>query len=44
MLLVAGKGIRKEVCHEIHWYGKTNHKYMTDYDKKKNCHILTIWG
>ena len=44
MLLVAGKGIRGGVCHKTHWYGKTNHKYMKDYDKKKKLSYLNYLG
>ena len=30
------KGIRGEICHEIHQYVKTNNRCMKDYDKSKN--------
>ena len=42
MLLMVEKGIRGEICHAIQWYAKANNKYMKDYDKKKNYHILKI--
>ena len=35
ILLMVGKDIRGGICHEIHWYGKTNNKPMKDYDKNK---------
>ena len=36
------KGTRGGICHAIHWYVKTNSKYMKGYDKNKNFHILSI--
>ena len=36
------KGIRGEICNTIHRYAKANNKYMKDYDKIKNRHILNI--
>ena len=42
MLLTVGKGIRGGICHAIHWYRKTNNKYMKDYDKIKSDHILNV--
>ena len=29
------KGIRGEICHEIHQYVKANNRCMKDYDKSK---------
>ena len=42
MLLIVEKGISRGICHAIHRYAKANNKYMNDYDKKKNRHILNI--
>ena len=38
MLLIAQKGIREVICHNIYQYEKANNKYMKHYDK--NCCIL----
>ena len=35
MLLMVEKGIKRGICHAIHWYVKYNNKYMKDYDKNK---------
>ena len=35
LLLMIEKGIRGEICHEIHQYVKTNNRCMKDYDKSK---------
>ena len=35
MLLMVEKGIRGEICHEIHRYPKANNKYMKDCDKNE---------
>ena len=42
MLLIVEKGISGGICHAVHRYAKANNKYMNDYDKKKNRHILNI--
>ena len=42
MLLIVEKGIREGIRHSICQYVKTNNKYMKDYNKKKNRHILNI--
>ena len=42
MLLMVEKGIRGGICHSIYQYAKANNKYMKDYDKIKNRHILNI--
>ena len=36
------KDIRGGICHAIHWYVKANNKYMKNYDKNKDRHILSI--
>ena len=36
------EGIRSGICNTIHRYAQANNKYMKDYDKKKNHHILII--
>ena len=33
MLLMIQKGIRGGICHTIHRYAKTNHKYMKNNNK-----------
>ena len=43
MLLTVGKGIRGGICHAIHWYRKTNNKYMKDYDKNKKWSYFKCW-
>ena len=40
MLLVVEKGIRGGICNATHW---CVNKYMKDYGKTKNPHIITIW-
>ena len=40
MLLMVEKGIRGEICHEIHQYAKANNKYVKDYDKNKESLYL----
>ena len=42
MLLMVEKSIRGGICHSIYRYTKANNKYMKDYDKIKNRHILNI--
>ena len=42
MLLMLKKDIRGGICHAIHWYVKANNKYMKNYDKNKDRHILSI--
>ena len=36
------KGVRGRICHSIYRYAKANNKYMKDYDKIKNRHIINI--
>ena len=43
MLLMIEKGIRRGICHAIHWYAKANNKYMKDYDKNKESSYLKYW-
>ena len=43
ILLVVGKSTRGGICHAIHWYRKTNNKYMKDYDKNKKRSYLKYW-
>ena len=40
MLIMVEKGVREGICHAIHWYAKANNKYMKDYGKIRNHHIL----
>ena len=40
MLLIIEKDIRREICHAIHRYIKSNNKYMKDYDKNKESPSL----
>ena len=42
MFLMVEKDIRGGICNPIHQYAKANNKYMKDYHKKKNHHILII--
>ena len=42
MLLIIVKSIRGETCHITDRYAKANKKYMKDYDKNKDRHILNI--
>ena len=42
MLLMVEVGIRGGISHAIHQYAKANNKYMKDYVKIKNFHILSI--
>ena len=42
MLMMVEKGIRGGICHAIHRYSKTNHKYMKNFDRTKNHHIFSI--
>ena len=39
---MAEKVIRGGICNTIDRYAKSNNKYMKDYEKKKNRHILSI--
>ena len=32
--------ITGEICHTIHWYAKTNNKYMKVYDKNEESSYL----
>ena len=43
MLLMVKKTIAAGICHAIHWYAKTNNKYMKDYDKNKKLSSLKYW-
>ena len=43
MLLLVEKGIRGEICYEIHWCAKANNKYMKDYGKTKESSYLKYW-
>ena len=43
MLLMVEKGIRGEICHEIHQYAKANNKYVKDYDKNKESLYHKYW-
>ena len=42
MLLMVEKGIREGICPSIYRYAKVNNKYMKDYAKNEECHILNI--
>ena len=42
MLLILEKGIRRVIFHAIYRYAKANNAYMKDYDKNKNCHIVSF--
>ena len=42
MLLMVEKGIIGGICHAIHRCAEENNKYMKNYDKNKNHHILCI--
>ena len=50
ILLMVEKGIRGEICNEIHRYAKANNKYMNDYDKNKEssylkyCDVNNLYG
>ena len=39
MLEIVEKWIRREKCHTIHQYTKTNNKYMKEYDKSKQLYL-----
>ena len=43
MLLMVEKGIRRGICPSIYQYGKTNSKYMKDYEKNKESPYLQYW-
>ena len=43
MLLIVEKGIRGEISHTIHHYGKANNKYMKNYDKNEESFYLKYW-
>ena len=40
---MAEKGIRREICHFIYKYEKSNNKYMKDYDKSKELSCIQYW-
>ena len=40
MLLMVEKCIRGEICHWTYRHGKTNNKYMTNYDENKESLYL----
>ena len=42
-LLMVEKGIRGGICNTIHWYEKSNNKYMKDYDNNKESLYLNYW-
>ena len=42
MLLMAKKGIRREICHIIYWYAKANNKYIRDYNENKESSYMRI--
>ena len=37
------RSIRVGLCHSIYQNGKTNNKYMKDYDKNKELSYLQYW-
>ena len=43
MLLMVEKGIRGEICHEIHQYAKANNKYIKYYNKNKDTSYPKYW-
>ena len=43
MLLMVEKGIRRRICHAIHWYAKANNEYTNDYDKNKESSHFKYW-
>ena len=43
MLLMIEKCIREGIFHVIHWYAKTNNKYMNNYDRNKESSYLKYW-
>ena len=43
MSLMVEKSIRGGICHFIHRYAKSNHKYMKDYDKNKEPSYIQCW-
>ena len=42
MQLIVEEGVRSKLYHSIKRYARANNKYMKDYDKNKNCCILTL--
>ena len=44
MLLTVEKGISGGIWHAIHWYAKTNNKYMKDYNKNKATSCFKYWN
>ena len=42
MLLMVEKGFRGKICPSANRYVKANNKYIKEYDKNKECHILNI--
>ena len=43
MLLMVEKDTRGGICCGIHRYGKTNNKYIKDYDKNKESSYIQYW-
>ena len=43
ILLMVEKSIRGGISRAIHWYRKTNNKYMKAYDKNKKRSYLKYW-
>ena len=43
MLLMVEQGIRRGMCHAIHWYEQANNKYMKNYDQNKEPSYLKYW-
>ena len=43
MLLMVGKITSGKIYHTIHYYAKTNIKYMEDCDKSKEFSYLNYW-
>ena len=43
MLLMVEKGVRRGICHAVHYHVKANNKYMKDFDKNKESSYLKFW-
>ena len=39
-MVIVETGTREKICHAVRRYAKTNNKYIKDYGKIKDCHIL----